>query len=78
MSISAFLQRCDAYCDVKGMSRARLSTIILGSGVTLDRLHSGKGVTVRVLERASGRLDDMEAALRPSASDQEVIRDAAA
>lgn len=67
MEIEAFLRRCDAYCGRKQMSSARLSTIIFGSGVTIDRLRAGKGVTVRVLERAAARLDGLETALAAAA-----------
>jgi hypothetical protein len=42
------------------MSLARLSTIIFGSGVTISRLRAGKGVTVKVLERAGRRLTLLE------------------
>jgi len=41
MDIQPFLERCDRYCERKGMSRARLSTIIIGSGMGLSRLHDG-------------------------------------
>jgi hypothetical protein len=70
MSIDAFLARCAAHCDRTGISRARLSTIIFGSGVTLDRLHQGKGVTVRVLERAAERLDEREKRAAPPISEE--------
>ncbi len=62
MSIQATLSRCDAYCAATGMSPARLSTIIFGSGVTIRRLKAGASVTVRVLDRAAERLADLEAA----------------
>lgn len=57
MDLPSFLKDCDAAANVAGVSRSRLSTILFGSGVTLDRLHSGKTVTVRVLQRATDRLD---------------------
>jgi hypothetical protein len=60
MDIHAFLARCDATVASTGISRSRLSTIIFGSGVTIDRLHDGAGVTVRVLDRAAHRLDAWE------------------
>jgi hypothetical protein len=63
MEMEAFLARCERYCSAKGMSRARLSTIVFGSGVTIDRLRNGAGVTVRVLNRASERLTLREASL---------------
>ena len=59
MSISHFLGRCDAAAGALNLSRARLSTLLFGSGITIDRLASGAGVTVRVLERAEGRLREL-------------------
>ncbi|MDB5433535.1 MAG: hypothetical protein JWP35_4651 [Caulobacter sp.] len=69
MTLSSFLTRCDQYSARVGMSRARLSTILFGSGVTLDRLNGGHSVTLRVLERAIGRLD-ARIAERPESEDQ--------
>jgi hypothetical protein len=70
MEISAFLDRCDRFRTAYGDSRhraplseARLSTVLFGSGVTLDRLRLGKGITVRVLARAIERLAIEEGAL---------------
>ncbi len=60
MEIETFLQRCERFQSSTGMSRARLSTLLFGSGVTIARLVDGKGVTVRVLGRASDRLHDLE------------------
>ncbi|MBL8773900.1 MAG: hypothetical protein JNK30_21110 [Phenylobacterium sp.] len=62
MSLNIFLDRCERYLArrARPMSRARLSTILFGSGATLDRLRSGKTVTVRVLSRAEDRLRDLE------------------
>jgi hypothetical protein len=57
MHIQAFLKRCDAAAACHGISRGRLSTILFGSGATIDRLQSGAGVTVRVLDRAIVRLN---------------------
>jgi hypothetical protein len=68
MDIQPFLERCDRYCERKGMSRARLSTIIIGSGMGLSRLHDGKDITTRVLERATQRLAELERALPPDDS----------
>lgn len=67
MEIEAFLARCDRLCDATGVSHGRLSTILFGSGVTLDRLKGGKGVTVRVLQRAVERLKAEEKS-RPETS----------
>lgn len=61
MVISKFLQRCAEVQANQSLSRSRLSTILFGSGITLDRLLSGRSVTVRVLERAERRLDQVEA-----------------
>jgi hypothetical protein len=64
MDIDNFLKRCEAYCRSKPMSRARLSTLLFGSGITLDRLIAGKGITVRVLDRAICRLKLQEGQLQ--------------
>lgn len=56
-----FLDRCEAYRDAAGISRARLSTLIFNSGVTLDRLREGANVTIDVLQRASDQLAELEA-----------------
>lgn len=66
MDLSAFLDRCDRYCARRRLSRARLSTILFGSGVTLERLNNGAGVTVRVLGRAETRLAELERTLDES------------
>lgn len=63
MDLDDFLLRCDAYCCRSGMSIARLSTIIFGSGVTIGRLRRGAGVTLRVLARANTLLSERESAL---------------
>lgn len=63
MEIHQFLRRCDAYCAKRRISRARLSTLLFNSGVTLGRLEEGGGVTVRVLGRACDRLAEMEHSL---------------
>ena len=60
MTLPAFLTRCDEFVADRGMSSARLSTILFGSGATIDRLHDGRSVTIRVLDRAIGRLDKLE------------------
>lgn len=62
MTLDDFLAACEASAERHGVSRSRLSTIVFGSGVTLDRLRDGKSVTVRVLDRAIARLAEWEAA----------------
>ena len=62
MTLDAFLTRCERAVEASGLSQARLSTILFGSGTTLSRLHQGGGVTVRVLDRAAERLTALEAA----------------
>lgn len=56
MDLQDFLNRCDARRALTGMSEARLSTILFGSGATLKRLRAGAGITIRVLARADERL----------------------
>lgn len=62
MTLDAFLARCERALEASGLSQARLSTILFGSGTTLNRLHHGGGVTVRVLDRAAERLTALEVA----------------
>lgn len=42
----------DSYCDQTGMSRARLSTIVLGGGHRLDKISQDGDLTTRSFERA--------------------------
>lgn len=59
-ALSDFLSRCQTVGDQAGISQARLSTILFGSGQTLNRIRAGNGLTLRVLERAQSRLDAFE------------------
>ena len=60
MPIHDLLTRCEVFCETRRMSSARLSTLLFGSGVTIERLRGGGNVTVRVLERAEARLVRLE------------------
>ncbi len=42
----------DRYCAAKKLSRARVSTIVFNSGMTLDRIAAGKNFTNKSYERA--------------------------
>ncbi|WP_245515051.1 hypothetical protein [Jiella endophytica] len=42
----------DRYCQAVGLSRARVSTIVLGRGSKLDDLARGGDVTTRIFEQA--------------------------
>jgi hypothetical protein len=66
MELETFLARCDRLCTSSGVSPARLSTILFGSGVTLGRVQAGKNVTIHVLQRAVERLAKEERARKPS------------
>jgi hypothetical protein len=46
------LKVADAYCAKVGRSRARISTIIFGSGDRIDGVASGKDINTRSYERA--------------------------
>ncbi len=61
MTIEAFLTRCDAYCARRGISRARLSTLLFNDGKKLDALANGRDVGVRTLGGVEKTLTDMEA-----------------
>jgi hypothetical protein len=62
MTPSHLLTRCGTFCTEFGMSEARLSTILFGSGRSIERLKAGRDVTTRVLERAAQRLNELEKA----------------
>lgn len=62
MDLEPFLSRCDRWCTTRRLSRARLSTLLFGSGATLSRICAGGGITVRVLSRAEDRLTALERA----------------
>ncbi len=63
MLIPAFLSRCDAYAQRRGISRARLSTLLFNDGKKLDLLEAGRDLGVLTLERATESLITMERAL---------------
>lgn len=63
MAIRAFLKRCDAYADRRGISRARLSTLLFNDGKKLSLLEEGRDIGVRTLERAEEALSELEQAL---------------
>lgn len=57
MSLTSDLIRvADAYCAETGMSRSRLSTIIMGNGVRLDAIASGGDGRSKRLEQAMAEL----------------------
>lgn len=60
LMIEAFLQRCDSYCARRGISRARLSTLIFNDGKKLRLLDEGKDIGVQTLQRASITLAALE------------------
>jgi len=78
MNVADFLNECDAFCQKHDRSRARLSTILFGSGATLDRLHSGASVTVRVFDRAVQRLREEERRRGSGGNDAAVTPEAVA
>jgi hypothetical protein len=60
MVIQTFLDRCDAYAERRGISRARLSTLLFNDGKKLDALAGGRDVGVLTLERVTRVLAQME------------------
>lgn len=60
MVIQTFLDRCDAYAERRGVSRARLSTLLFNDGKKLDALAGGRDVGVLTLERVTRVLTQME------------------
>lgn len=62
-SVPAFLDRCARYAERRGISEARLSTLILNDGKRLRLLREQTaGITVRRLDTASQTLAKLEAA----------------
>lgn len=62
-ALKKFLDRCDAYCEARGISRARLSTLLFNHGGRLAQLHErGNGGTA-TLDEASQKLAALESAL---------------
>ena len=48
-----FITICDSYCDAVGLSRSRVSTIVLNGGKRLDAIAAGKSdLATRTYERA--------------------------
>lgn len=60
IAVKPLLDRCEAYCATKGMSAARLSTLIFNSGTRLDSIKAGGNVTVATLQDASDALAVLE------------------
>ncbi len=57
MSISEFVQACDAYGSTAGISRATVSNKLFGSHRKIDQLASGAGdIGVKRFERACREL----------------------
>lgn len=48
----------DRYCELTGMSRSRLSTIILSGGTRIQRIAEGGDVSTGTFERAMQWLSD--------------------
>lgn len=63
MVIPTFLSRCDAYAARRGISRARLSTLLFNDGKKLDALAEGRDVGVLTLERVVNELSELERSL---------------
>ena len=63
LDIDAFFSRCDAYCDARAISRARLSNLLLNDSRALARLADRGGLTVHSLNKAHERLSELEAQL---------------
>ncbi len=60
--VTDFGSRAKAYADRSGLAVSTVSRKLLGNGVRLDELEAGKSLRVDILERALGRLEDMERA----------------
>lgn len=50
--VSHLLVIADIFCAGRGLSRARVSTIVFNDGKRLDRLAQGKGLQINTYERA--------------------------
>lgn len=46
------LSVADTYAEARGLSRARVSTIVFNAGMALDRIASGRDLTTGNYERA--------------------------
>jgi len=63
MTISDFIQRCDAFRAKRGVTRVWLSKRLLGDTYRLEKLASGEvDIGVKRLERAMNDLAALEAA----------------
>ena len=67
MVISAFLARCDALAQKRGISRSRLSTLLFNDGKKLDALADGRDIGVLTLARVEKALEGLEASAGQSA-----------
>lgn len=67
-TIEEFLKRCDAYCTARGISAARLSTILFNDGKKLTAVREGADVGSRRLERALVDLGQLERARAANAA----------
>lgn len=63
MVIECFIKRCDAVAERRGISRARVSTLIFNEGKKLDLLADGRDIGVRTLAAAEEKLAELENAL---------------
>lgn len=68
IDVDAFLVRCDAFCSVRDISRARLSNLLLNDSRALARLADRGGLTVHSLNKAHERLSELEAELAARAA----------
>jgi len=63
VALRDLIARCDAYSEAAGLSRSRVSTLVLNDGKRLQALKDGADITTRRLEAAHGRLDRLFADL---------------
>jgi hypothetical protein len=76
--IKQLMRASDAFGTARGISRARVSTLLFNSGHKLDAIHAGRDVTTGTYERAIAWLsknwpDDSpwpKGVHRPGASDE--------
>lgn len=60
MVIDVFIKRCDALAERRGISRARVSTLVFNDGKKLDHLAGGRDIGVRTLANAEEKLAKLE------------------
>lgn len=60
MTISEFLNRCDAYAAKRDIGDARLSTLIFNDGKRIGALRAGGDIGVKTLARAVDALAELE------------------